>query len=69
MISDPEIRWGDCPVCGGDPEWQILTGYDPRTGDPRGWIERCEYCHGTGSAEIDVEPIEEDDLSYLCGER
>lgn len=62
-----DTRTRDCPACGGDPEWEVLTGYDPRDGSPTGWIERCDCCRGTGVAEIPVEPVDQDDLAEMCG--
>jgi hypothetical protein len=52
----------ECPACEGDPEWEVVTGYDPRDGSPTGWIERCSFCHGTGEVEIEAQPIEQGDL-------
>jgi hypothetical protein len=57
-----EPRFADCPACGGECQFEHFTGYDPRDGSPTGWIERCDYCGGTGIAEISVEPIEQEDL-------
>jgi hypothetical protein len=52
----------ECPACGGDCEFEHLTGYDPRDGNPTGWLERCSYCDGKGEVEEEIRLIEQDDL-------
>lgn len=42
-----------CPVCGGDGEFEVLEGFDPRTGDPLGYYDPCDFCGGKGEVETD----------------
>ncbi len=58
-------RFVDCPACGGDCQFEHLTGYDPRDGSPTGWIEKCDTCGGKGEVEIAAELITQDDLEEM----
>lgn len=62
-----DTRFGDCPSCGGDCQFEHLTGYDPRDGSPTGWIEKCDWCDGTGVAAIPTEPLSQEDLDEMAG--
>lgn len=63
-MADPkETRMIACPECGGDRGWEVLTHYDPRDGDPKGYWQHCEVCEATGEIEIEVEPVTMEDIS------
>ena len=51
-----------CPACGGECQFEYLTGYDPRDGSPTGWIEPCGFCKGKGEVVVDMTPITLEDL-------
>lgn len=62
-----DLRLVDCPNCGGETQFEHLTGYDPHDGSPRGWIEPCETCKREGAVFMPAAPIEQCDLSEMCG--
>ncbi len=37
-----------CPVCEGAGHWDRHTGCTDHTKPPRGDLQRCPYCEGTG---------------------
>ena len=61
-----DLRMIPCPHCGGEGSWEVVTGYDPRDGQPTGWIERCATCGGTGGIEEECPLIDEDDLEDMA---
>ena len=63
----PDTRIIPCQRCGGDGGHEIWTGYDPRNGDAIGHWQKCSLCDGTGDNEIELEPIEEEDLDEMGG--
>lgn len=58
-----------CSRCGGDRGFEVWTGYSRFDGSPTGYWEICSGCDGTGSEEIELEPITIEDLSLMAGER
>jgi hypothetical protein len=52
----------DCPGCNGEGTIAHLYAYDPRNGEPVGHRYRCCMCHGSGTVEVALLPIEQEDL-------
>lgn len=55
----------ECTVCNGDRQFEVVTGYDPRDGQPTGYHQTCGACHGDGAEEIELQPITMDDLEEM----
>jgi hypothetical protein len=55
----------DCPACGGDRGFEVITGIDRRWGGFTGYTEPCRHCDATGAVEVELEPITLDDLEEL----
>jgi hypothetical protein len=51
-----------CDECGGDGGWVYPVSFDPFTGRIGEQRQECFACEGTGQNEIEVEPIELEDL-------
>ncbi len=66
-IFDPygEMVEVECSACGGDGRFEILTGYNPRNGEPDGYMQTCGVCNGTGGEFIPCEPMTVDDLEFI----
>lgn len=62
VARDTEMRIVECPCCGGDGGAEIWSGYDPRDGQATGYWRTCECCEGRREVEVEVEPIEMEDL-------
>lgn len=64
---DPPLLYVDCPVCGGEKEWEVWLGYDPRDGSPTGYVTRCDHCDDDGGVWAEpqartLEDIENEDM-------
>lgn len=59
-----EMIEAQCAACGGEGEFEVLTGYDPRDGAPTGYVETCGCCNGTGAEFVACEPITCDELEF-----
>jgi hypothetical protein len=60
--AETEYRFIACQGCDGDGGWEEFTGtYCRHTGAADTLWRECNYCHGLGYAEIEVEPITEED--------
>ena len=61
-ISTMEIP---CPSCGGDCGHEYPYDIDRRNGGVISHWRACETCEATGSVEVELEPIDLDDLEPL----
>lgn len=55
----------ECTVCHGDRRIEVLTGYDPRDGQPTGYDYQCAACNGTGAEWVATQPIVLSDLDQM----
>lgn len=62
VAGDDELRFIECRACGGDCGHEVVTHYRTLDGAPDGWFEYCTWCHGTGVEEVELQPIDQDDL-------
>jgi hypothetical protein len=52
-----------CEACGGDRGHDVVSGYYP-WGTTGRWVP-CTACDATGEIEVEVEPIDLDDLAAI----
>jgi endogenous inhibitor of DNA gyrase (YacG/DUF329 family) len=57
-----ELRIIPCPACGGDGGWDVEVSHDPFRDTIRYQRVECTTCGTAGEIEIEVEPIEMEDL-------
>lgn len=60
--TDCDLRLMPCPACGGDRGWAYPVDIDRRDGSLIERWEDCRYCDENGEVEVELEPIELDDL-------
>ena len=56
-----------CPVCGGDRGHAIPVDINRRNGELIERWQSCEACEATGEIEVELEPIELEDLEEAYG--
>jgi len=61
-MMDPGLRIIPCQACGGDRGHAVPINIDRRDGSLIERWEPCLRCDATGDEEIEVEPIELEDL-------
>lgn len=66
--KDQDIRTTWCRDCGGDGGFEEVVGIDPFRSEPITRWFLCSSCQGTGEQEIELQPIDMDDLSAMGGE-
>jgi hypothetical protein len=60
---EADVRVIDCEWCDGVGNAESMPyGYDPRDGSPLTHEFECSHCGGTGRQEIEMHPIEQEDL-------
>jgi hypothetical protein len=64
-MTDPGVRIIPCPECGGDGGWAVPIDVDRRDGSLIERWDRCYAREATGEVEIEVEPIEMEDLESV----
>jgi hypothetical protein len=55
-----------CPACGGDKGHAYPVDIDRRDGSLIERWQHCEVCEATGEIEVELEPVELEDLEALC---
>jgi DnaJ-class molecular chaperone len=60
-MTDPRII--PCEECGGDGGFTYPVSHDPFSGNIREAWDECRACGGTGQMEIEVEPVELEDIA------
>lgn len=67
-MSDPDIRFVDCRLCLGAGKLVVASAtsrwQDPATAEHE---ETCDHCDGNGVVEIEVQPVEMNDLDNIGG--
>lgn len=62
------LRTIPCPDCGGDRGFSFPVDFDRQTGALIEDWQACRYCGATGGVEIELMPVELDDLAEFVGE-
>lgn len=68
LAPEPRTTMVCCPACNGEGRVEVGDDYTDRDTGARSPITApCDECHGTGGVEVELQPIDLDDLSALIG--
>lgn len=66
-MTEPDVRIDPCPHCMGDKGHDVPYDIDRRDGSTIDRWVPCRLCDATGDVEIEVEPVELEDLEEAFG--